>query len=143
VRFWDSSAVIPLLVAEASTEVVRATFLADPEVISWWATEVECVSALAGLEREGALDAGETTTAIHRLDDLSAAWHVIQPSALVLRNAIRLLRSHPLRSADALQLAAAIAGSEQDASTLPFVTLDGRLADVASREGFEVVRPGE
>jgi predicted nucleic acid-binding protein len=47
-----------------------------------------------------------------------------------------------LRAADAQQLAAAIVGSEDQPATLPFVTLDDRLAQSAEREGFVVVRPG-
>jgi predicted nucleic acid-binding protein len=61
--------------------------------------------------------------------------------ALVRQTAIRLLRVHPLRTADALQLAAAIAAAEDHPATLPFVTLDERLAQAAEREGFPVARP--
>jgi uncharacterized protein len=46
---------------------------------------------------------------------------------------------HPLRAADALQLAAAYAGSDRRPTSLEFVTLDERLADVARKEGFSVV----
>ena len=65
----------------------------------------------------------------------------IRPTERVRRAAARLLRVHPLRAADALQLAAAIVGSEDRPETLPFVTLDDRLADAATREGFRVIRP--
>ncbi|MGI8778207.1 MAG: hypothetical protein ACR2LJ_12695 [Acidimicrobiales bacterium] len=40
-RFWDSSAVVPLLVAEATTELVEAAFQTDPVMLVWWSTEVE------------------------------------------------------------------------------------------------------
>jgi hypothetical protein len=53
-----------------------------------------------------------------------------------------LLRIHPLRSADALQLAAALEASENEPRTLPFVTLDERLARSAVREGFPIVDLG-
>jgi hypothetical protein len=52
----------------------------------------------------------------------------------------RLLRVHPLRAADSLQLAAAIVAAEGDPATLEFVGLDDRLNDAAAREGFRVVR---
>lgn len=48
------------------------------------------------------------------------------------------MRLHPLRAADALQLAAALVLSDFEPRTLPFVTLDDRLASAARREGFEV-----
>jgi len=56
-----------------------------------------------------------------------------------LQQAIRLLRLHPLRAADAQQLAAALVLSDFEPRTLPFVTLDGQLAAAARREGFEVL----
>jgi len=52
VRFWDSSAIVPILVAESSSVAVMAEYERDPDLVVWWATEVECVSALARLERE-------------------------------------------------------------------------------------------
>jgi uncharacterized protein len=141
-RFWDSSAIVPLLVEESASAAGRGAFAGDPDVIAWWATELECVSALARLERDGALGTADMTAAIDRLDALVASWHIVQPGELVRRTAIRLLRSHPLRSADAQQLAAAVAASEQEPSGLRFVTLDHRLAEVAAREGFGVTIPG-
>jgi hypothetical protein len=47
---------------------------------------------------------------------------------------------HPLRAADSLQLAAAIIAAEREPTTLEFVSLDDRLGEAASREGFRVVR---
>jgi hypothetical protein len=55
---------------------------------------------------------------------------------------IRLLRVHPLRAADAIQLAAATVAAEERPSTLGLVTLDARLGVAAEREGFLVVTPG-
>ena len=140
-RFWDSSALVPLLVDESSSAAVLGLYESDPEVIAWWATEIECVSALARLERDGSLAQASMGEGIRRLDGLTRAWREIQPVAPVRTAAIRLLRVHPLRTADALQLGAAIVAAEGHASTLEFVTLDDRLAQAADREGFPVVRP--
>jgi predicted nucleic acid-binding protein len=142
VRFWDSSAIVPLLVAEPSSGDVMLAYELDPEIVAWWATEVECVSALARLEREGSLTAPSMSEALGRLAGLAAAGREVQPLAIVREIAIRLLRVHPLRTADALQLAAAIAASEGHPATLALVTLDDRLAQAAGREGFQIVRPG-
>jgi hypothetical protein len=58
----------------------------------------------------------------------------------VLRDlAERLLRVHSLRAADSLQLAAAIIAAEREPVTLDLVSLDDRLNDAASREGFRVL----
>jgi len=140
-RFWDSSAVVPLLVDEGSSATVLREYELDPEVVAWWATEVECVSALARLEREGSLTAPSMGQGLRRLDGLARSWREVQPVTAVRTTAIRLLRVHPLRTADALQLAAAIVAAEDHPATLPLVTLDDRLSQAAEREGFAVVRP--
>jgi predicted nucleic acid-binding protein len=137
-RYWDSSAVIPLTVTGASTDAMRAIAEEDPVMCVSWATEVECVSALARLEREGALTDTATTGALERLDLLAESWNEVQPVAAVRRAARRLLRVHALRAADALQLAAAVVAAEGQPASLGIVTLDERLAAAARREGFTV-----
>jgi hypothetical protein len=140
-RFWDSSAVLPLLVEEPSSPAVRAEFLRDPDVMVWWATPVECVSALARLERGAFVSAADLAAALGRLDELLLAWHETQPIDRARQIATRILRMHPLRAADAFQLAAAIIATEEHPDSMSFVTLDGRLASAAIREGFDVVSP--
>jgi predicted nucleic acid-binding protein len=140
-RFWDSSAVVPLLIDETMSAAVLVEFRQDPEMAVWWLTEVECVSALSRHERDGDLNVDAMVDAMGRLDDLGAAWREIQPVNRVRQVANRLLRVHPLRGADALQLAAAIIAAEEEPATLDLVTLDQRLAAAATREGFRVIRP--
>lgn len=140
-RFWDSSAIVPLLVNQASSPAVVREADRDPEVVVWWGTGLECVSALTRLEREGLLSAAELVAAIDNLPALAAAWQEVQPATRLRLTAERLLRVHALRAADALQVAAAIATAEGDPGSLPFVTLDHRLARAAEREGFPVVEP--
>jgi hypothetical protein len=108
-------------------------------MLVWWASAVECVSALARLERDGALDPAAMTLALQRLHKLSAGWHEIDPSDEIRETAARFLRVHPLRAADALQLAAAFAAAERRPASLEIVTLDERLANAASKEGFTVL----
>jgi predicted nucleic acid-binding protein len=113
----------------------------DEAIAVWWATQIECAAALARRERDGELDVELMSQALGRLDGLAANWHEIEPSAEVRRIARRLVRVHPLRAADALQLAAAVVASYEHPSSLPFVTLDRKLADAARREGFPVLEP--
>jgi uncharacterized protein len=138
-RFWDSSAVVPLLVDEAATDAVRAAFEEDPTMLVWWATELECVSVIARLERQGDLASNATLVALQRLEALAGGWHEVQPVESVRRAARRALRVHSLRTADALQLAAATVGSEGQPASLDVVSLDDRLNDAARREGFAVM----
>ncbi len=138
-KFWDASALVPLLVQEAETDLVLALVARDPAMLVWWGSQVECVSALARLEREGALDKERADLAFDRLAVLAGAWHEIEPSEIVRESAIRFLRVHPLRGADALQLGAAFVAAERRPPSLELVTFDDRLADVARKEGFALI----
>jgi uncharacterized protein len=141
VRFWDASAVVPLLVDQPTTGAVRREFGQDSTLLVWWASRIECASALARLERERSPGPREIAAAFDRLAALTGTWQEIQPTAKVRQGAERLLRVHPLRTGDALQLAAALVAADGEPRTLPFVTLDERLALAARREGFPVVEP--
>lgn len=140
-RFWDSSAVVPLLVEQDASAATKQALREDAEMAAWWGTPVECESAIARLEREGLLLAQDAETARSRLAALVGSWHEVQPSEAVRRSAQRLLRLHPLRALDALQAAAAIVLAEHDPITLTVVCLDGRLAAALRREGFAVDVP--
>jgi hypothetical protein len=135
-KFWDSSALVPLLAAEPASRPVLALYTQDPEAVVWWSTPVECASAIARLERDGALSPPDAIVAFARLDALAASWLQVEPTDEIREIARRLLRVHPLRAADALQLAAAFAAAERRPPTLTFVTLDDRLRAAAGREGF-------
>lgn len=137
-RFWDASAIVPLLTAEAATRTMQQLVAEDSALLVWWATEVECASAIARLERDGVLDAAAAIEAFGRLQRLAEGWHEVDPSDLIREAAVRFLRVHPLRAADALQLAAAFVAAERRPSTLVLVTLDERLAAAARKEGFAV-----
>jgi len=111
----------------------------DSEVLAWWGTSVELASVLARREREGLLTADEVSAALGTVRALSESWHEIVPSDAVRRTAERLLRTHPLRAADALQLAALLIAADHDPTSLELVCLDERLNAVARREGFTVL----
>jgi len=135
-RFWDASAIVPLLLAEPPREGLLELLERDPVMVAWWGTPVECASAIARREREGALSPEEATRALDRLRILARSWQEVVASEGVRTVSQRLLRTHPLRSADSLQLAAAIVAADGDPSSLPFVCLDERLCGAAAREGF-------
>jgi predicted nucleic acid-binding protein len=140
-RFWDSSALVPLFAAEPRTRAVQALYTRDSEAVVWWGTLVECASAIARLERDGALSASNAAESFSRLDALASSWMQVDPSDEIRESARRFLRVHALRAADALQLAAALAAAERRPSTLAFVTLDDRLREAAGREGFLLEDP--
>jgi predicted nucleic acid-binding protein len=138
-RFWDASALVALLVEEAGTRQLLEIYREDPAVLAWWGSLVECASAITRLEREGELDDATAAQAFERLGSLAAAWHEIQPTDELRETAVRFLRVHPLRAADALQLAAAFTAAERRPSSLAFVCMDEKLLAAAKREGFNAV----
>ena len=138
-RFWDSSAIVPLLVTEATTHFVQRIAQRDPVMVVWWNTRVECISALARQERAKSFDTKTVATALSRLKQLSDAWHEIEPSEMLRETAIRFLKVHALRAADALQLAAAFTAAEGRPASLEVFTLDERLAGAARKEGFVLI----
>jgi predicted nucleic acid-binding protein len=138
-RFWDASAIIPLLADEPTREHLLQLIEEDAEILAWWGTPTEIASALARREREGLIKADDVTEALRIAHSLAESWHEIIPSDSVRRTAERLLRTHPLRAADSLQLAAALIASDHNPVSLEFVCLDARLVSAARREGFSVL----
>ena len=141
-RFWDSSALVPTIVDERTSERMRALLSADAFLAVWWATPIECASAIARRERGERDSVGKAASAFAILDELSTTWIEIPPTERLRDDARRIVRTHDLRAADAFQLAAARAASEQRSDYLPFVTLDERLALAAGREGFPILGLG-
>jgi len=137
-RFWDTSALVSLCSDETHSPRARAILLEDDRMIVWWGTPVEFVSALARHERAGNLTAGDSAELNRYLRALSERWIEIQPSRSLRRLAQRLLRTHPLRASDALQLAAALVAAQGDPTSLRFICFDTRLNDAARREGLEI-----
>ncbi len=138
-RFWDSSALVALAVDEKATRSLRALSREDPELVLWILSEVEIASALWRRRRSNELTEAVRAEAQRQMDlTLSNAVAVADVPAVV-RRARRLLAAHALRSADAMQLAAALLACEDEPSRLALVTVDDRLAEAATREGFTVV----
>lgn len=138
-RFWDSSAVVPILVEEAASARIERLFADDRGVIVWWATPIECTSAIVRRERLGEIDPEEAARALSRLETLMADWIEVLPSEHVRSVARRMLRVHALRASDALQLAAAVVSAASEPRGLEMVCLDQRLTQAARKEGLRTL----
>jgi predicted nucleic acid-binding protein len=137
-RFWDSSAIIPLCLKEKASEVIERLMKDDMDIVVWWTTSIECLSALSRRQREGVLTSGDAGKARAVLSALAAAWSEVQPTEMVRLRAERLLSIHPLRAADALQLAAALVWAQEMPRGLEFVCLDQNLRESSLKEGFSI-----
>jgi uncharacterized protein len=138
VRFWDTSAVVPLLLEQEATAAVKRLLSGDTEMAAWWGTAVECASAAARLRREERLTVAEEGRVLELLGTLRASWLEVLPSDEVRDQAMRMLRVHALKAADALQLAAARVWAGPAAGA-ELVTYEERLALAARLEGFVVL----
>jgi predicted nucleic acid-binding protein len=141
VKFWDSSAVVALLIDEPAHRSARSLLENDPSMIAWWATPIECVSAIARRERDQSMTPAEASDAISQLQALSREWSEVLATDAVRNIAQRVLRVHSLRAADSQQLAAAIVAAEGEPQMLEFVSVDARLNESALKEGFSVTVP--
>jgi len=140
-RFWDSSAIIPLCLKEKTSEVLKRLMKDDEDIVVWWITRIECLSALSRRQREGVLRSGDEAKTKAVLSALAAIWSEVQPTETVRLRAERLLSIHPLRAADALQLASALIWAQETPRGLGFVCLDQNLRGGALKEGFSVLPP--
>jgi len=139
VRFWDTSAVVPLLVSEPGTADLRPVCAEDPGMAVWWATRVECISAMARRLREDQIAKETVRDARRVIAALAREWTEVAPTEALRKRAERLLTVHPIRAGDAFQLAAALIWARDDPTGHAFVSLDDRLRDAALREGFQVL----
>ena len=140
-RFWDSSAVVPLIVEEERSAACRALRRSDRTMVVWTLSRTEVVSALHRLAREGRLEKADLPAALRRLDRLANAWAEVEAVEPTRERAERALALHSLSAADALQLGAALVAARDRPKRRLFVTADERLGDAASAEGFDVVVP--
>jgi predicted nucleic acid-binding protein len=138
VRFWDTSALLPLFVSEKESARARSWLRRDPVVVVWTLTRVELLSALARRERKepsaARALARARTSVLHAWEE----WSEIVALEPVQRQAERLVFVHPLRAAEALQLGAALVATDLDPAGRELVTFDERLATAAEKEGFAV-----
>ncbi len=137
-RFWDSSAIIPLCLQQRPSEAVIRLMKEDEDIVVWWMTHSECLSALSRRKREGVLTSDDERQARAVLDALASGWSEVQPTEMVRQRAERLLSIHPLRTADAFQLAAALIWAQETPRGLEFVCLDNNLRESALKEGFSM-----
>lgn len=138
-RFWDASALVPLVVAEPSSERLRDRLAEDTDVLVWLWTRPEIVSGVERRFREGSLTRQERVEVLTRFGELAGAWDEVADVLAVREIAIRLLARHPLRAADSGQLGAAMLAAETAGSMTELVTLDDQLGRAAEIEGFTVL----
>ena len=135
-RYWDSSALIPLLLEEPGSTGMMAALEDDPFVLTSAYATVEITSALWRRRHDGQMTLEVHQSADRVLADLAQTWVELKVSQTIINLAVDVLSRHRLRAGDALQLATAIDSAH---ANLTFVTLDEDLAAAARAEGFPVL----
>lgn len=137
-KYWDASALVPLIVAEPASKMVRKLIAEDGHIVTWAWTRTEIVGAIERRTREGLITRRQRRDLIERFTVFADKWDEVTEVLAVRARANALLARHPLRAADAGQLGAALLVQEQLPAPLPFVCLDSRLAYAAELENLPV-----
>ena len=133
-RFWDTSALVPLMIDEPRSEEMRALAQQDAHIVTSAFTVVEIASANWRRRHAGELSMSAHETADRNFAYLSETWIELPITQDIIDAATSVLSRHTLRAGDALQLGAATVATGQ--IRLTFVTLDKGLAAAAQSEGF-------
>lgn len=135
IAYFDTSAIVPLVVDEASTETCNRLWTESTRVVSVRLIYPEARAALAGAGRIGRLTRSQHNAVVLGLDSLIEEADVIEFSADIAKSAGELAERHGLRGYDAVHLAAALAVADDD---LVLVTGDVELAGAAQAAGIAV-----
>lgn len=148
--FFDTSALVKRYITESGSEWVKN--LCDPQAgnkvviaqIAW----VEMLSAFSRLKREWSLDTKNFNIALESFEyDWDIQYQVVGFDHSLAKEAGELVKKHPLRAYDSVQLASALKIHNIHTQALPglftFVSADERLLNVAKLEGMLVENPLE
>jgi uncharacterized protein len=133
---WSFGIVLDEVLVERALQALAGQ---DPDMLVWWGSQLECVSALTRLERAVALDAKAVATSFERLKQLADSWHELKPGGIVRESAVRFLRVSFVGGSRCSTTCGCLRRSRARPPSLQFVTLDERLAGAARQEGFELV----
>jgi hypothetical protein len=105
----------------------------------WWGSPLGWWESLLGAQRQGRISAAGLQQARGVLDHLRTGAFEVQPTEELRARALRLLAVHPLRAAEALELAAALVWCRERPQGASFVSLHPPLRLAAALEGFRVL----
>ena len=133
-RYFDASALVKRYVRETGSVKVRRLLASDTPATSRL-SEIEVAAALERRSREGSFSAAERDRALAAFAIDLRAIVVVELTPDISARARALLRRHPLRAGDAIQLASCLYLQEQLAEPVALVGFDDRLAAAARLEG--------
>lgn len=139
IAYFDTSAVIPLVISEASSEEALEHWRTSERVASARIVYAEGHAALAQAARVGRIPASALPAAVSKLLEIYDRLEILEISDVVVRRAGALAELHALRGYDSVHLAAADLIREAD---FVFVAGDEALCGAAETIGLDVARTG-
>ena len=135
IAYFDTSAVVPLLIAEPGSRLAASLWETADRVVSVRLVYPETRAALAQAERLGRVGLRDLRDAVTALDSLFEELDLVEVDGPLARLAGELAEIHGLRGYDAVHLAAA--DRIRDPSVV-VIAGDGALLDAATAEGMAV-----
>lgn len=135
IAYFDTSAVVPLLVAEPGSARAATLWDGADRVVSVRLVYPETRAALAQAERLGRLTARQLRGAVTELHSLFEGIDLVEVDDALARRAGELADARRLRGYDAVHLAAANRVNDPD---VVVVAGDGALLDAATAEGMTI-----
>ena len=135
IAYFDTSAVIPLIVVEPSSSRCNQVWNEASRVVSIRLLNPEARAALARAERMGRITRAQRVAAVAELEAIITEIDHIEVTAELAHAAGELAQRHGLRGYDAVHLAAALAAHDSD---FVLATGDADLAAAATSLGLAV-----
>lgn len=139
-RYRDSSALGPLLVAEPGTDQARSWLADDDLIVTWSWTRVEITCAIERRTRDGQLSRQQRHQVLGRLNEFAETCDEVHETLAVSDRTRLLLARYPLRAADAGRLGAATLVNDQVNGSLMFLSFDIRQSEAAELEGLTILQ---
>jgi predicted nucleic acid-binding protein len=133
IAYFDTSAIVPLIIEEATSETCRRLWNEATRVASVRLLYPETRAALARAERMGRLTSRQLASAVDDLEAVIAELDVIEVSSDIAHAGGELAQRFGLRGYDAVHLAAGLAMNDDE---VVFVTGDHDLAAAARAAGM-------
>jgi predicted nucleic acid-binding protein len=135
IAYFDTSAVMPLLIAEPGSDRAASLWDGADRVVSVRLVYPEARAALAQAERLGRLTARQLRNAVTGFEALFEQIDLVEVDDVLARRAGELAEVRQLRGYDAVHLAAA--DRVRDPNVV-MITGDGALLAAATAEGMAV-----
>ena len=139
--YFDTSVVVKRYVLEPSSTIAR-TLLRRHRCLSSAILPVEVMSAVTRRRAAGDLTAADFAAIGSRLAEDQRRWELVPVTGLLLASAKDLIQRYPLRTLDAIHLAAALTFRDMSGLRVPFVTADMRQREAAEPVGLSVLWAG-